>query len=99
LTGTEKQQHYANKIPIRQVQQISGHRNKYWLWQIDPRDGIALYTEADDQCDKLAVDRRKHCQLTGPVYYTLGVHLRGAKLIMRRFDKRRAMAKFSKPSV
>ena len=66
--------------------------------QMNPRDGIALYTEADDQCDKLAVDRRKYCQLTGPVYYTLGVHLRGAKLIMR-FDKRRAMAKFSKPSV
>jgi len=33
-----------------------------------------LYTEVDDRCDKLAVDRRKYCQLgstnDGPVYYT-----------------------------
>jgi len=30
----------------------------YQLLQIDPRDGIVLWTEVDDQCDKLAVDRR-----------------------------------------
>ena len=33
-----------------------------------------LYTEIDAQCDKLAVDRRKYCQLRstedGPVYHT-----------------------------
>jgi len=27
---------------------------------MNPRDGIVLYTEMDDRCDKLAVDRRKN---------------------------------------
>jgi len=34
--------------------------------QMNPRDDIVLQAEAeeDDQCDKLAVDRRKCCQLS-----------------------------------
>ena len=30
--------------------------NRYQLLQMNPRDAIVLWTEADDQCDKLAVD-------------------------------------------
>jgi len=30
------------------------------------RDGIVLQTEVGDQCDKLAVDRRKYYQLNWP---------------------------------
>jgi len=30
---------------------------------MNPRDGIVLKTEVDDQCDKLTVDRRRHFQL------------------------------------
>jgi len=37
--------------------------NKYQLSQMNPRDGIVLYTEVDDQCDKLAVCR--HIVITG----------------------------------
>ena len=36
---------------------------KYHLSIMNPRDGIVLQTELDDHCDKLAVDRRKYCQL------------------------------------
>jgi len=36
----------------------------YQLLLINPRDGIVLWTELNDDCDKLAVDRRRHCQLT-----------------------------------
>jgi len=37
--------------------------NKYQLSQMDPCDVIVLLTELDDHCDKLAVDRRRYCQL------------------------------------
>ena len=38
--------------------------------QMDPRDDIVLQTAGRDQCDKLAVDRRRYCQLVkGPVYH------------------------------
>jgi len=30
--------------------------NRYQLLQMNPRDAIVLWAEADDQCDKLAVD-------------------------------------------
>jgi len=30
---------------------------------MNPRDSIVLYTDLDDQRDKLAVDSRKYCQL------------------------------------
>jgi len=32
--------------------------NRCQLSQMDPRDGIVLLTKVDDQCDKLAVERR-----------------------------------------
>ena len=38
--------------------------NKYQLPLVDPRDGIVLQTELDDQCDKLAIDSRRYCQLS-----------------------------------
>ena len=31
---------------------------------MNPRDGIVLQTERDDQCDKLAVDRSRYCELS-----------------------------------
>ena len=31
---------------------------------MNPRDSIVLYTDLDDQRDKLAVDSRKYCQLS-----------------------------------
>ena len=33
-------------------------RNKYQLSLIDPRDRTVLWTELDDHCDKLVVERR-----------------------------------------
>ena len=50
--------------------------DKYRLSLMDPRDDIVLWTELDDHCDRLAVDRR-YCQSTddGPVYHALSVHL------------------------
>jgi len=36
---------------------------KYQLSQMNPRDGIVLWTEVDYRCEKLAVDRRRYCQL------------------------------------
>jgi len=40
--------------------------NEYQLSRMDPRDGIVLQAEVDDRCDKLAVDRRRYCQLRRP---------------------------------
>ena len=76
------------------------HVRKYQLSLIDPREGIVLWTELDDYCDKLVDDRRSSEVLStqliddGPVYYALSVHLCRAKSITR-FDDRSAEAKFS----
>ena len=58
-----------------------------------------LKTVLDDHCDKLAVERRKYCQLSWPTtvqFTTLwaSMHFRRAKLITR-FADRYAVAKFS----
>jgi len=37
--------------------------HKIQLSQMNTRDGIVLQTEVCDKCDKLAVDRRRYCQL------------------------------------
>jgi len=74
--------------------------NKCQLSLMDPRNGILLYTELDDYCDKLVVERRSSEVLStwltdnGPVYHAVSVHLSGAKL-RTRFDGRYALAKFS----
>ena len=52
--------------------------NKYY--QIDPRDKIVLWIELEDDCNKLAIDRRRQVlstQLTdnGPVYYVMQTKL------------------------
>jgi len=40
---------------------LAGYRHLTSMSQINPRGGIVLQTEVDDQCDKIAVDRRKYC--------------------------------------
>ena len=42
--------------------------DKYQLSQMNPCDGIVLQTAMEDQCDKLAVDHRMYCQLSGPKF-------------------------------
>jgi len=36
---------------------------------MNPRDSIVLYTDVDDQRDKLAVDSRKYCQLSDSIKF------------------------------
>jgi len=63
---------------------------------MNPRGGIALWTQLGGQCDELTVDGRKYCQRSstddGPAFRALSVHLYWAELTTRCGD-RRAMAK------
>ena len=63
---------------------------------------IALYTEVDSQCDILAVDRHRYCQLSftddGPVYHA-GCPPVLSQVTNRRYDDQLVVSKFSKSRV
>ena len=46
------------------IRHVTVLRDRYNLSHINMRDGIVLQTEVDDQCDKLAIDRCKYCQVS-----------------------------------
>jgi len=84
-------------LVFRKFNLLPPRQDKYQLSQMDPRYALMLQTGVDDQCDKLAVDRRKYCQRSSIndrlVYHTERPHLSRPKSTTRCND-RRAVANF-----